>query len=152
MIDTGPDTLESMSTLLIANVVSTAAYLGFQATVRVVVYPQFAHVPAGTFAAYVVEHQRRITYLVGPLFAALVLTTAAAFVRTGESVPAVTLFVQAGAVLTVLAATALLAVPEHRRLGAGWDVPAYRRLLHADTIRLIAALLACVAAVVRATT
>ena len=52
------------------------AYAGFQLTVRTVVYPQFARVPAQAFPAYERAHQRLVTPLVGVLFGALAVTTA----------------------------------------------------------------------------
>ena len=39
----------------------------------------------------------------------------------------------------VLAATALLAVPLHRRLSEGWDAPTHRRLTRVDAVRVTAA-------------
>ncbi len=42
----------------------TAAYAGFQWTVRGVVYPQFDQVPAEAFAAYERRHQQRISRVV----------------------------------------------------------------------------------------
>ena len=53
----------------------TSLYAGFQWTVQVVVYRQFPEVPAEAFPRYEGLHQRRITYLVGPLFGGLVLST-----------------------------------------------------------------------------
>ena len=46
--------------------------------------------------------------------------------------------VLAGAVLYggVLLVTGLVAVPLHRRLDAGWDAAAHRRLLRADALRV----------------
>ena len=55
---------------------AAAGYAGFQLTVRLVVYPQFARVPARAFPDYERAHQRLVTPLVGVLFGALALTTA----------------------------------------------------------------------------
>lgn len=118
---------------------ATCAYAGFQWTIRVVAYPQLAEVPGPAFTTYLAAYQRRVTYLVGPLFAALVVTTALVALDgdvgdVGRVLPVLLLGV-------VLGATAFAAVPQHSRLSAGWDAAAHRRLLTADTVRVVAATL-----------
>ncbi len=121
----------------------TAAYAGFQWTVRGVVYPQFAQVPAAAFPAYERRHQQRISRVVGPLFAGQLLTTAV-LLATRPSAP---VLAGAACLAAVLLLTALGAVPQHRRLSAGWDDAAFRRLLRVDTLRAGAATAGTVAAV-----
>ena len=125
--------------VLTVHLLSTSAYAGFQWTIRVVAYPQLAEVPGPAFTAYLAAYQRRVTYLVGPLFAALVVTTALLAlngdVAAGGRVLAVLLLG------VVLGATAFAAVPQHSRLSRGWDAGAHRRLLTADTVRAVAATL-----------
>lgn len=111
---------------------AAAAYAGFQLTVRLVVYPQFARVPAAASADYEQAHQRLITPLVGLLFGALAVTTAGLLVAGPRPAG-----VGAAALLTgVLAATALGAVPQHGTLSRGFDPAAHRRLLAWDTVRV----------------
>lgn len=117
---------------------SAAAYAGFQWTVHVVVYRQFTAVPAEAFPQYERLHQRRITLVVGPLFAALVLTAGWLLVDRPVGSPLWILLVAAGLVVVILALTALAAVPQHRRLSAGWDERAYRVLLRVDLLRTLA--------------
>ncbi|RZU32197.1 DUF1772 domain-containing protein [Blastococcus saxobsidens] len=126
-------------TLLVVHLALTAAYAGFQWTVRIVVYPQFAQVPPAAFAAYERSHQRRVTRVVGPLFAGQVVTTSALLVAQPAGTPLVPVLVGAGCLAVVLAVTALLAVPLHRRLDRGWDAGAHRRLLSVDGVRVCAA-------------
>lgn len=126
-----------MSDVLIAQLAATSAYAGFQWTVRAVVYPQLANVPGPAFVAYLAAYQRRVTHLVIPLFAALLVTTALVAVRPDINAGARVLGVTLLAV--VLGTTALSAVPAHRRLSEGWDVGAHQRLLRADTVRVVAA-------------
>ncbi len=121
----------------------TAAYAGFQWTVRGVVYPQFAQVPAAAFPAYERRHQQRISRVVGPLFAGQLLTTAV-LLATRPSAP---VLAGAACLAAVLLLTALGAVPQHRRLSAGWDDAAFRRLLRVDTLRAGAATAGTAAAV-----
>ena len=118
---------------------STSAYAGFQWTIRVVAYPQLAEVPGPAFTTYLAAYQRRVTYLVGPLFAALLLTTALVAVDAAVGAGGKALAVLLLGV--VLGATAFAAVPQHSRLSAGWDAAAHRRLLTADTVRVVAATL-----------
>ena len=126
-----------MPDVLIAQLVATSVYAGFQWTVRIVIYPQLAEVPGPAFIAYLAAYQRRVAYLVVPLFAALLVTTTLMAVQSdihsGARALAVTLLA------VVLGTTALAALPTHRKLSKGWDVGAHRRLLRADTIRAVAA-------------
>ena len=126
-------------TLLVVHLVLSAAYAGFQATVRFLVYPQFAQVPAGAFAAYERSHQRLVTLVVGPLFAGQGLTTLLLLVLRPAGVPLLPVVAAGACLAAVLGITAFLAVPLHRRLDAGWDPAAHRRLLRVDGLRVAAA-------------
>ena len=126
-------------TLLAVHLALTAAYAGFQWTVRALVYPQFAHVPSTAFPAYERRHQQRITRVVAPLFAGQGVTTSWLLAARPEGTPLLPILVGAACLAVVLGATAWGAVPLHRRLGAAWDDAAYRRLLGVDTVRALAA-------------
>ena len=123
--------------ILRAYLVTVSVYAGFQWTVRIVVYPALADVPASAFVAYLTAYQRRVTHLVAPLFAALLLTTA--LVATQRSIPIGVRGLALALLAVILATTAFAAIPAHRTLGEGWDVGTHRRLLRADTIRVVAA-------------
>ncbi len=123
--------------------VATALYAGFQWTIRIVVYPQFASVPGEEFVPYETRHQQLVSRAVGPLFVADGAATIAAFV-VGPRLPAAV----AGACLAVvLGVTAFGAVRLHRVLSGGFDADAHRQLLRVDTVRLVAAMGAVAAAV-----
>ena len=126
-------------TLLVVHLVLTAAYAGFQWTVRGLVYPQFAQVPPAAFPAYERAHQRRVGRVVGPLFAGQGVTTSWLLVARPDGTPLLPVLLGAACLASVLGATALGAVPLHRRLGTAWDDAAYRRLLRVDTVRAVAA-------------
>ena len=133
-----------MSDLLpVLHLALTAGYAGFQWTVRGLVYPQFAEVPAEAFARYERRHQQRISRVVGPLFAGQLGTTAW-LLATRPSVP---VLAGAACLAAVLLLTGLGAVPEHRRLSAGRDGAAFRRLLRVDTLRTVAATAGTAAAI-----
>ncbi|RBY86756.1 DUF1772 domain-containing protein [Blastococcus sp. TBT05-19] len=125
----------------------SAAYAGFQWTVRGVVYPQFDQVPAGAFGAYERRHQQRISRVVGPLFAGQLGTTGWLLVARPPGVPSSAVLAGAACLGAVLLLTAAGAVPQHRRLSAGWDGEAFRRLLRVDTARAVAATAGSAAAV-----
>ena len=122
-------------TLLAVHLALTAAYAGFQWTVRALVYPQFALVPPAAFPAYERRHQQRVTRVVGPLFAGQGVTTLWLLADRPEGTPLTPVLAGAVCLAVVLAATALGAVPLHRRLGAAWDEAAYRQLLRVDSVR-----------------
>jgi hypothetical protein len=126
-------------TLLVVHLALTAAYAGFQLTVRALVYPQFALVPPDAFPAYERRHQQRIARVVGPLFAGQGVTTLWLLVARPQGTPQLPVLLGAACLAVVLGATALGAVPLHRRLGTAWDDVAYRRLLRVDTLRAVAA-------------
>ena len=129
----------TVSVLVVAHLVLVAAYAGFQWTVRVLVYPQFAGVGEG-FAAYERAHQRRVTRVVGPLFVGQGVTTLWLLVLVLRgTVPAGPVLLGGLCLAVVLGATALGAVPLHRVLDAGWDAAAHRRLLRVDSVRVAAA-------------
>ena len=128
-----------MTLLEVAHLLLVGGYAGFQWTVRVLVYPQFTAVPAAAFAGYERGHSRRISRVVGPLFAGQLLTTSWLLVAGPDDVPTVAVLASAACLAAVLAVTAFAAVPRHRRLAAGFDVTAHAGLLRADTVRVVAA-------------
>lgn len=133
-------------TLLVVHLALVAAYAGFQWTVRVLVYPQFARVPPAAFPAYERGHQRLVTRVVGPLFAGQGITTLLLLAVRPEGVPLLPVLAGAACLAAVLGVTAFLAVPLHRRLDAGWDARAHRRLLRVDGVRVAAATAGALAA------
>ena len=123
----------------LAFLVATAVYAGFQWCVQVVVYPQFAAVPAESFAAYEAAHQRRITPLVGVVFGLLVVATGWLAFGRDPRTPVTLVVIGAVLVVAVLALTAFAAVPQHRVLSDGWDASAARRLQRVDLARAVVA-------------
>lgn len=124
-----------------AFLVATSVYCGFQWTIRLLVYPQFSGVGSADFVAYEQTHQRRVSLAVGPLFAALVLATGAIVVQPPGEAGVWPRLAAVALLLGILGTTALLAVPLHRALGAGFDATTHRRLMAVDSLRLGAAIL-----------
>jgi len=134
--------LEPTTALLAAS----AVHLGFQLVVTVLTYPALADTPPDRWSQAHGAHSRRITWLVAPLYLAVV----------GASVWAVTegpdawgWTAVAGNALACLV-TATVAAPLHGRLGRGHDPALLRRLRAADVVRTLGAGAAVVAAVVAA--
>jgi hypothetical protein len=125
-----------VSALPAVHLALVAAYAGFQWTIRALVYPQFALVPAAAFPRYERRHQQRVSRVVGPLFAGQGVTTLWLLVTRWPSAP---VLLGAACLAVVLGVTGLLAVPLHRRLDAGWDAAAVARLLRVDSVRAGAA-------------
>jgi hypothetical protein len=128
----------------VALVAATAVHAGFQVTVSRLVYPALAAVPPQSWATGHALHSRRITPLVAVIYLLVLVTVAGALVgsRTGATL------VAAGASLAVLAVTALLAAPLHRRLGQGHDPALLHRLTRVDRWRSVGAVVALAAALV----
>ena len=122
--------------LLAVHLLVVGAYAGFQWTVRVLVYPQFAAVPPDRFADYERAHQRRISFVVGPLFAAQAVTTGWLLLDRPPGTPLALVLLAAALYGALLLVTATVAVPLHRRLDGGWDPAAHRRLLRVDALRV----------------
>lgn len=124
--------------LLIANALVTGALVGLIWTIQVVHYPLFARVGAEGFAAYEAEHARRITFVVGPLMLAeLVVAAAIPFVVQGAGDRTIA-WIGLALVVAVWLVTAFASVPCHRRLAAGFDELAHRRLVATNWLRTIA--------------
>ena len=128
----------------VALLVAAALHAGFQLTVTVLVYPVLAATPAADWPAVHARHSRRIVPLVAVVYLAVAVTAAGALLVDPQ--PAVALAVAASALAPGL--TAAVAAPLHGRLGAGPDPALLARLLRADRLRSVAAVLALVAAVV----
>lgn len=121
--------------VVLAHALSATAYAAFQWTVHLVVYPQMGLVDPTAAPAYVRAHQRRVVWLVAPLFTALVATTGALLVTAPGPASAVC----AACTAVVLAVTGLAAVPLHSTLSRAWDPRAHRRLERWDAVRVTAA-------------
>ncbi len=127
--------------------VATALHAGFQATVTVVVYPALVEVGVDRWTTAHLLHSRRITLVVGPVYAAL-LGSGGWLVATGTSAAG---WLALGLTLAALAVTAALAAPLHGRLGDPRPEQ-LRRLLVVDRLRCGFAVAGLVAALVALTT
>ncbi|MCH1865800.1 hypothetical protein [Nocardioides sp. CFH 31398] len=121
----------------IAWLAATGLHAGFQLTVTLVVYPAFRRVPAAAWTDFHAGHSRGIAPLVGVLYGGLLVTGVGVLVAGPLDVA---LLVALAGVGVALATTALVAAPTHGRLGGGPDPALLRRLLAADVVRTLGAL------------
>jgi hypothetical protein len=137
----------SASTVALLGAAGT--HLGFQLSVTLLVYPALARVPGRDWLDAHAAHSRAITPLVIVVYGVLVLAVVWALVAGWPD--AWTMVAATGAGVSFLA-TALVAAPTHGRLASGRDDALLRRLLAADRVRTLGAVVCCAAAAVAALT
>jgi len=126
---------------------ATALHAGFQAVVTVVVYPALRDLPEDAWAAGHAAHSRRISVLVVPVYALVVL--ACGWLLYDAAATSWGGVIAVGGNALALATTAFVAAPTHGRLGRQGPRPELlARLLLADRVRLLAVLVALVGATV----
>ncbi|GAA2597863.1 hypothetical protein GCM10010435_91510 [Winogradskya consettensis] len=133
----------AMITAPVALLAAVAAHAGFQVSVTVLVYPALARVPGEGWTVAHAAHSRAITPLVAVVYGLLAAASGWALF-TGPG--AWTLGCLA-AVAVAVSVTVVLAAPAHGRLAAGHDPALLQRLLRADRVRAVAAVLATLAAI-----
>jgi hypothetical protein len=133
----------SRATALVA---ATALHAGFQLSVSCLVYPALGMVPEQDWRRLHDLHGRRITPLVGLVYAGVLAGATLALAE--DRSPAALTSVAASA--TALGLTALAAAPLHARLGPRRDASLFARLLRVDRLRSGSALVALAAAVAAA--
>ena len=103
--------------------------------VQLIIYPAFADIEPGRFAAWHAGYTRAVTWVVGPLMLAQAgLMAWQAVKRPGPGV-----FLAAGLIAVAWVATFALAVPAHERLqAAGPDPGVVRGLVRANWLRTVA--------------
>jgi len=125
-------------TLLVVHAAATLLLGGLIWTIQLVHYPLMDGVGEASFRQYHERHTRRMTWLVAPLMPIELVTSALLLFSPPASVPPVLPWVGFGLVLCIWAATALLAVPAHRRLAEGFDPAVHARLVRGNWLRTIA--------------
>lgn len=124
--------------LLIANLVSTWYMVGLIWFVQIVHYPLFAGVGRDTFVEYQKRHQLWTTVVVGPAMLVEAFSTILLAWYTPVGVAMWQVISGIGLILIIWISTAVLQVPCHGRLGAGFDRHVHARLVGSNWIRTIA--------------
>ena len=123
---------------LFVHAFATLWMVGLVWFVQVVHYPLFAQVGTQAFADYEAAHCRRTNWVVGPPMLAEAATALWLVVAAPAGVPSI--LTSTGIVLLGLVwlSTALLQVPRHSQLAAGFDAGAHRALVATNWIRTVA--------------
>ena len=122
-------------------VISTAATWGMVGViwmVQLVQYPMLARYSAHEPSTAAHEHQRRITWVVGPLMAVEGVTALLLLIDRPDEIATSTAWLAAGLLGVALASTVLIQVPLHTRLGEGHDDDVAKRLIATNWIRTVA--------------
>jgi len=132
------------NTILLANAAATLYMVGLIWMVQMVHYPLFDGVGAAEFAAYEARHTRGMTGIVLPpmvveLATAVLLIVALPSARAaGAAVPMWMGWAGLGLVIFLWGVTFALSVPQHVKLGGGFDPRAYRLLVDTNWLRTAA--------------
>jgi len=124
--------------VLLANLASTLFMVGLIWFVQIVHYPLFASVGEGGFTAYTQAHSRLTSYVVGPPMLLEAGTALLLVLRRPAEVPLWAALFGLGLVVLIWASTALLQVPRHTTLGAGFDRAAHGGLVITNWLRTAA--------------
>lgn len=118
---------------------STWFMVGLIWFVQIVHYPLMGEVSTDAFPAYAKAHQRRTTWVVGPVML-IELSSALLLVRAPRGEFTGTLLPWIGVALLVLiwASTFAVQVPLHARLASGFDRAVWHRLVATNWLRTIA--------------
>lgn len=122
----------------ILHAVSTIAMFGLIWFVQLVHYPLFVQVGSDEFTAYEMQHQRRTTWVVAPLMCVEAITAAALMFWVPSGGPRWLAALGFALVACNWLITALVQVPCHRRLAAGYDATVARRLVRTNWVRTMA--------------
>ena len=128
----------SVAYLLLIHAAATLPMVGLIWFVQLVHYPLFQFVGSSSFSSYEQRNQRRTSWVVVPLMMTE-LVTAAALLFADLSAPSrAKAWFGAGLLLVIWVSTALLQVPLHRKLSAGFDARRVQLLIGSNWIRTVA--------------
>jgi len=128
----------TLQAVLIAQVVGSAGMFGVIWVIQLVHYPLMRKVPIAAFGEFEAEHQRRITYVVGPLMALEGVSVLAVFFLR-PSCLSFALVLAGGLVEAVaIGTTAFVSAPMHGRMAASGKPELLDRLIATNWIRTAA--------------
>jgi len=128
----------NVANLLLIHVAATLCMVGVIWFVQLVHYPLFQFVGSSSFSTYEQINQSRTSWVVAPLMVTE-LVTAAALLFTDLSGPSrEKAWIGTGLLFVIWMSTALLQVPLHRKLSAGFDARRIRLLIRSNWIRTVA--------------
>lgn len=121
--------------LFIINFTATAVMTGLIWTIQIVHYPFFNRVDRHDFDEHMDEHRKKISFIVLPVMLTELIT--AIWLVFTESAFFAEFIIGLFLLLLIWASTALLQVPSHSRLAAGYSRTEVNRLVSANWIRTI---------------
>jgi uncharacterized membrane protein len=124
-----------MFTVLVVSAAATWGMVGLIWVVQVVHYPMLAEMSALAPITAAVDHQRRISWVVGPLMAAEGMTALALLVDRPATMGWLSAWAAATLLGVALLSTVAIQVPLHARLAAAHDADVARRLVSTNWIR-----------------
>lgn len=132
--------------MVVAHLASAWAMVGLIWMVQLVHYPLFDRVAPERWAAFHGDHSTRITWVLAVPMPLQLLTALVLVAAPPAGADRALLGVALGGVAVALAVTALVSVPAHEALSAGYDADAHRRLVSTNWIRTVAWTVAAVSA------
>lgn len=127
-----------MTTVLVISTVAAWGMVGVIWTVQLVHYPMLAAMSELVPSTAATDHQRRISWVVGPLMAAEGATALVLLVDRPASMGWLSAWLAAALLGVALLSTIVVQVPLHSRLAAGHDDATARRLITSNWLRTIA--------------
>ena len=124
--------------VLVGGAAASWAMVGVIWLVQIVTYPMLTGHSRLRPVDAALEHQRRITWVVGPLMAVEGVTALVLLVERPATMTAGSAWLAAGLLGVALISTWTIQVPLHARLAAGHDDEVGRRLIATNWIRTAA--------------
>lgn len=121
--------------LLATHLFATSAMAGLIWFVQLVHYPLFDRVGRDRFIAYETGHQRRTSWVVGPLMAIEGVTALVVAAVLRDDVGLVLVLCGLVLLAVIHSSTVFLQVPAHRALSDSYDAQVVRRLVRSNWIR-----------------
>ena len=125
-------------TVLVVSTVASWGMVGVIWTMQLVHYPMLARLSALEPTTAAVDHQRRITWVVGPLMAAEGVTALVLLFERPDSMSVAAAWGAAALLAVALLSTVLVQVPLHSRLADGHDDAVARALVSTNWVRTAA--------------
>lgn len=125
-------------TTLIVSTAATWAMVGLIWMVQLVHYPMLATYSAAAPATAAADHQRRISWVVGPLMAAEGVSALILLADRPDTMPTWSAWAAAALLGVALTSTVVVQVPLHARLAERHDVRDAARLISSNWVRTVA--------------
>jgi len=117
-----------MKLILLIQIFATLFMVGLIWFVQIVHYPLYANVGREQFPEYEALHNRMTTWVVGPVML-VELVTAVMLLKYSSHASSLLAWMGLGLLIVIWISTAVLSVPAHDVLTAGFSAGAYRKLV-----------------------